>query len=134
MLTTLLVCKKPSIFKQVKDCLIRYGNTTILEAETVDVALQIVKEIHVDLVIAAEQLGAMSGIEFINNLIHVNALINTALVSGLPPEDFHYETEGLGILKQLPVKPQESDIEDLLQKIEEIANLLISPQGKEVTV
>lgn len=132
-MTILLMYKETKSFELVKDYLSRSGNVNILEAETVDIALQTVKETNVDLVIVDEQLGAMSGIQFINTLVKVNPFINTALVSSLPPDDFHEETEGLGVLMQLPIEPQKTDVEELLQKMEKIASLMLSPPGKEVS-
>lgn len=134
MLTILLVHHKPILLDLVKKYFVRSGTVTVMEAETVDAALQIVKEISLDLVIVAEQLDTMRGIEFINTLVQVNPFINTALVSGLPPETFHEETEGLGVLMQLSVELQEADGEKLLQKMDKIKRLMVLPQGKEVFV
>lgn len=134
MLTILLVYEKLTVFKRVKDCFVKSGTANVLEAQTSDVALKIVNEISVDLVIVAEQLTIMSGIQFVNILVQSNPLIITALVSSLSPEDFHAETEGLGVLMQLPLEPQESDVERMLKKMERIITLMTLPQSKEVTV
>lgn len=131
MLTILLVYKEAKKFEMVKDCLSKSESVKILQAETVDVALQAVQAIHVDLVIVAEQLDTMHGIQFINRLVQVNPLINTALASSLSPDDFHEETEGFGVLMQLPPTPQRTDIDELLQKVEKIAGLMLPLQRKE---
>lgn len=132
MLNILLIYSKPIMSELVKSYFIRNGTVNILEAETVNASLQIVTETKPDLVIVDDQLDTMSGVEFINILVQVNPFINTALVSGLLPEHFHEETEGLGVLMQFPVEPQKKDAEELLQKMEKIVNLMVSPQGKEV--
>lgn len=134
MLTILLIYEKLTVFNRVKDYFVKSGTVNVLEAQTPDAALKIVSEISVDFVIVAEQFTSMSGIQLVNILVQSNPLINTALVSSLSPEDFHEETEGLGVLMQLPSKPQESDAEEMLKKAERIIALMTLPQSKEVIV
>ena len=61
------------------------------------------------LVVIDEILPDMTGMELGRELLNVNALINTALVSRLSPHDFHEVSEGLGILVQLPESPGEKE-------------------------
>ncbi|MBU0947101.1 MAG: hypothetical protein KJ804_01225 [Proteobacteria bacterium] len=133
MLTILLVYKKVLLFELLKDHFAKSGIVNVLEAETVDEALKIAGEISLDLIIAAEQLDVMSGLEFVNILVTSNPLINTALVSSLSPKDFHEATEGLGVLMQLPLEPRKTDAEELLQKLAKLANLMAFSTGNEVT-
>ena len=79
---------------------------------------------RVDLVIVDEQLNDMSGIAFINQMIKVSPLANTALVSTLAADEFHEATEGLGVLMQLPLQPQKKDAEALLAVLEKIGVLM----------
>ena len=83
-------------------------------------ALVQLKHRPADLVVSAEQLTDMTGLEFAIQLVRKNPMVNCALVSTLPKEDFHEASEGLGILAQLPPAPEESQIMDLLQKLETI--------------
>jgi response regulator RpfG family c-di-GMP phosphodiesterase len=133
MLTVLLVCPKITQFELVKDCLLKSETVNVLEAETVDFGLKIAKETTLDLVVVAEELDVMSGLEFVNILVKANPFINTALVSSLSSKDFHEETEGLGVLMQLPLKPQKTDAEELLQKMEKITSLMSFSRDNEVT-
>ena len=79
-----------------------------------------------DLVVVDEKLGDMTGIEFIETLVSVNPMINCAVVSPLPSDDFHEVSEGLGILAQLPVQPGAKDAEDLLKLLNNLKKLLQS--------
>ncbi|NLX18572.1 MAG: hypothetical protein GXY53_04710 [Desulfobulbus sp.] len=79
-----------------------------------------------DLVIVDEELEDMTGLEFINQLVKVNPLVNTALVGALSEEEFHEKTEGLGVLLQLPRQPAEHDAETLLSVLDKISGLLQS--------
>ncbi len=84
----------------------------------------LLKSRQIDLVIVDEQLGDIDGIAFVKQLVKINPLINTAIVSTLSAEDFHEATEGLGVLMQLPRKPREKDGEALLAILEKIGVLL----------
>ena len=94
--------------------------------------LEDLKTQAIDLVVIDEQLDDMTGIEFVKQVVKVNPLVNTVVVSGLSAEDFHEATEGLGVLLQLPWQPQAGDAERLLAVLAKIAGLMPS-QGKKVT-
>ena len=68
-------------------------------------ALLQLKHRPADLVVSDEQLVDMTGLEFAIQLVRQNPMINCALVSALPKEDFHEASEGLGILAQLAGQP-----------------------------
>jgi two-component SAPR family response regulator len=76
-----------------------------------------------DLVVAAEQLDDMNGLEFAKKLVIQNPMVNCALVSSLSEGDFHEASEGLGILAKLPPDPGEPEAVDLLKKIRAIKGL-----------
>ena len=78
----------------------------------------------VDLVVVNENIGDMTGIEFMKKLLPINPMINSAAVSPLSPEEFHEASEGLGVLMQLPVSPGKLDAENLLQRLNDLRNLL----------
>lgn len=81
------------------------------------IALNIITNNPVDLVIADDQLSDMTGLDFVQKLVSINPMINSALVSTLSHDKFHQQTEGLGILAQLPKKPDEKHIQDLLEQL-----------------
>ncbi len=51
-------------------------------------------------------------------------LINCAVTSASPPDVFHEETEGLGIVMQLPPEPQADDAARLFAVLRKISGLL----------
>ena len=79
-------------------------------------ALNIISDHPFDLVIVDDQLSDMAGLGFIKKLVTINPMINSALVSKLS----HEQTEGLGILAQLPKKPNKVQADDLLKKLKRI--------------
>ena len=93
-------------------------------ATTGAAGLALLKGKQIDVVIVDEQLDDMSGIEFVKQLVKINPLVNTALVSTLSSDEFHEATEGLGVLMQLPMQPRESDAEVLLTVLAKIGTLM----------
>jgi len=71
-------------------------------------------------VIVDENLADMPGLEFVRRLLPINAMIDTAVISGLPEATFHETSEGLGILAQLPPIPTESQARDLLARLKRL--------------
>jgi DNA-binding NarL/FixJ family response regulator len=77
-----------------------------------------------DLVVADENLGDMTGLEFIKAIVAKRPMVNCAAVSSLTPADFHEASEGLGILMQLPIRPGPEHAEKLLEQLKNILNTL----------
>jgi hypothetical protein len=75
-------------------------------------------------VIIDENLPDMSGLDLVRRLLPINAMINTVMISKLPPETFHEASEGLGILSQLPPMPTPSDASAILARLKRM-----SPSG-----
>ncbi len=86
-------------------------------------ALDMLSETSVDLVVTDEKLGDMTGLEFANKLLRVNPMINCAVLSPLPSDEFHEASEGLGVFAQLPLRPVKEDAEKLLKHLKNLKNL-----------
>ena len=84
-----------------------------------------------DLLVADENLEDMSGIELIDSVTAKHPLLNCALVSSLPPGEFHEATEGLGILMQLPLQPGIDAADQLLTHLNKILSFSLHPVTKE---
>ena len=87
-------------------------------------AMSMIAENDFDLVIADEYLGDMTGIDFIRKVVAKKPMVNSAVISSLPPEDFHQASEGLGILMQLPIRPNGEDAARLLAHLDTILNAM----------
>jgi len=88
-------------------------------------ALSMIAQRDFNLVVTDENLGDMTGLEFIKNVVSQNPMVNCAAVSTLLPEDFHEASEGLGILMQLPVRPKPEYAKELLEHLKSILDLAI---------
>lgn len=87
-------------------------------ADKRSVALDYVIARKPDLVVVDEYVGYLTNLEFIRQLVQVDAFVHTAAVSRLPRTTFHEVAEGLGVLAQLPPRPGTFEAERLLALLE----------------
>jgi two-component SAPR family response regulator len=123
MIRLLFVGSSTDSFKKMIKALQDDRNVTIEQAGSGGDTLAWLLKNSTDLVVAAEQLDDMNGLEFARKLVVQNPMVNCALVSSLSEDDFHEASEGLGILAKLPPDPGESEAGDLLKKIGVIKRL-----------
>ena len=86
--------------------------------------LEAVRTTTPHLVIIDCGLGDAGPLELVRQLLMVNAMVNTAVISPLAEADFHEVSEGLGVLGRLPEEPGESDAYDLLGKLKRVLGVL----------
>jgi len=101
----------------------KYDDVELTWTESGKKALDMLSETSVDLVVADKELGDMTGLEFANKLLRVNPMINCAVLSPLPSDEFHEASEGLGVFAQLPLRPAKEDAEKLLKRLKNLKDL-----------
>jgi DNA-binding response OmpR family regulator len=119
MIKTLLVARDRTSMSELKAGLIKH-DVEIARAGSGSNGMSTIAEKSFDLVITDENLGDMTGLEFIRLVVSKMPMVNCAAVSSLVSEDFHEQSEGLGILMQLPVRPGQEHAEILLGKLKSI--------------
>jgi two-component SAPR family response regulator len=124
MIKILLVTSEKEPFSEFAGVMKQKDDVELFWTSTGQEALEAISGNPVDLVVVNENIGDMTGIEFLKKLLPINPMINTAAVSPLAPEEFHEASEGLGVLMQLPVSPGKLDAENLLQQLNALKNLL----------
>jgi two-component SAPR family response regulator len=123
MIKLLLVTPERNPFPEFTSALEKNDDVELSWASTGHEALEALSVNPVDLVIVNENIGDMTGIEFMKKLLSINPMINCAAVSPLSPDEFHEASEGLGVLVQLPVDPGELEAEDLLKRLKNLKDL-----------
>lgn len=124
MIKILLVTSEREPFSEFVIVLKKKDDVELFWAATGQEALEAISDNPVDLVIVNENIGDMTGIEFMKKLLPINPMINCAAVSPLPSEEFHEASEGLGVLVQLPVDPGKFEAEDVLKRLGHLKKLL----------
>jgi two-component SAPR family response regulator len=120
MIKILLVTSEKEPFSKFDKVLKQKDDVELSRAATGQKALETLSNNPVDLVIVNENIGDMTGIEFMKKLLSINPMINCAAVSPLSSDEFHEASEGLGVLVQLPVDPGELEAEDLLKRLKHL--------------
>ena len=124
MIRTLFISPADSRASGLAAVLAGYKDIKLVQAESGAAGLVAAKDCVPHLVIADEELGDMSGLEFAEKLLRVNAMMNCALVSSLSHEDFHEQSEGMGVLAQLQADGDKKQIDALFAQVNVIAGLM----------
>ena len=123
MLKLLLVSPDQDALSGLASALVKHTDVDLSWAESGAAALQRASTTPFDLIITAEKLGDMTGLELAGRLLNVNPMINCASVSRLSPAKFHELSEGLGIMGHLPVQPGKEHAEELLRRLKYVKSL-----------
>lgn len=121
----LLVFSDEGLGKGFVDGIVRIENSEVVLIENGALALDYLSKNNFDLAVTAKTLSDMTGIEFIEKLVTINPMINTAVASDLSKKDFHEATEGLGVLMSIPLKAGAKDADGLLDYLYKI-NMMMS--------
>ena len=61
------------------------------------------------LVVVDAMMSGMDYKKFVMDLLRVNAMLNTVVITGMSEEEFHEDSEGLGVLCAVPADPKWDD-------------------------
>ena len=120
----LLVSKGSASLADLADELIKRKEFDVIQVQSGEEALSLVRENRADVVIAADVLSDGLAVPFVQELMRKHPLINCAMVSPLSPEDFHELTEGLGLFMQLPLHPGAEEAKKMIQFLDSISALM----------
>jgi two-component SAPR family response regulator len=123
MIRLLLVTPYRKSLLELASAMEKYDHVELTWTDSGQKALDKLSKTSVDLVVANKELGDMTGLEFAEKLLRVNPMINCAVLSALPSDEFHEASEGLGVFAQLPLRPAKEDAEKLLKRLKSLINL-----------
>jgi len=124
MLKLLLVSRDKDSLRDLSSALTGKDDIELEVSASGETALAMLSNKAVDLVVVDEDLGDMTALELSRRLLKINPMINCAVVSSLPHEEFHEASEGLGIMTQLPKQPGGKDAEELIKTLKYIKGIL----------
>ncbi|MCB9480739.1 MAG: hypothetical protein H6681_07240 [Desulfobacteraceae bacterium] len=121
MKNVLLVSGNREKFKDLEEAFVSKGEYEIFFAKRKDQVLDLVKNNFFTLVVCDDSTADdFPGKNLIEEIIKINAMVNTVLVSNLSDEDFHEFTEGLGILKKISSNPSKEESKEIIDYLEMI--------------
>ena len=123
MIHVLLVSSDKDFFIDLASEKDKNINLKIYRAMSGSEALSMISDNTFELVVTDESLSDMTGLKFVEKVVSRNPMVNCALVSSLSSKDFHEASEGLGILMQLPPRPEKIHAEKLLHHLNTIVNI-----------
>lgn len=123
-LNILLAASDPARLRALSEALHNYQAIGVSSATTRQQALAALMGGAVDVLVVDETLAETSGLQFVREVVGAYPLINCALVSTLPPDEFHEATEGLGIFLQVPAEPGPETAADMIGVLDKIYGLL----------
>ena len=86
-------------------------------------ALEAVRSSAPHLVIIDHKLPDTEPLALVSEILLVNAMTNSAVITPLSEEEFHEASEGLGVLARLPLDPGRDDAVRLLSQLRKILGL-----------
>ncbi len=117
MLRILLATARPEALHSFAEALSSDPDVRLDRVASGAEALSAVRTSSPHMVIIDIELPDYRPLELVTELIMVNAMVGTAVVSSLSDHQFHAASEGLGILGRLPVEPGPADAANLLQSL-----------------
>ena len=120
MVRILVATTRPEIMELFSDALASDPEVHLQHVVSGADALLAVRTASPDLVVIDLDLPDFKPLDLVAQLLMVNAMVNTAVLSPLSEAEFHEASEGLGILGRLPVKPGRGDAVDLLEKLRRV--------------
>ena len=124
MLHLVLATTRPENLEAFAAALAKDPEVRLEQVASGAAALETARAANPHLVIIDAQLPDFPTLDLVQNLLMVNALVNTAVLSPMADEEFHEASEGLGILCGLPLTPGAGEAADLLAKLRKILGLM----------
>jgi DNA-binding response OmpR family regulator len=112
-----IVGSRPDAWREFREVLVREPGTVVETAETGASVLEMIKSRPPALVIIDYPLPDFKPFALVLEIIKINAMVQTAVVSSLSDEEFHEKSEGLGIMAHFPSIPTASDAPALMDRL-----------------
>ena len=125
-MSCLIVSRDKEIFSSVEQALIKNH----MDIEWIDSGKKLLSLLSehptnkkIELVIIDGNLPGENARDLVEQVIMQAPMTNCVATSALSPEDFHETFEGLGVLMQLPLKPEARDAQNLVTHLNKILGM-----------
>lgn len=117
----LLATTRPQTLEKFGRTLAAQDKFLLIQTATAEEALKTAARAVPAFAVIDKEVNGVEALEIVRRLLHVNAFINTAVLSDMDEDTFHEYSEGLGILAMLPMMPGEKEANDLAERFRLIA-------------
>lgn len=97
-----------------------YADVEMFQAESAERVLQLLGGHTIDLIVIDRVVSDMAGLEVAKMVARLYPFVASVLVSERSEDEFHEETEGLGVLMRLSDPPVKDSALQVLQQMEKI--------------
>jgi CheY-like chemotaxis protein len=117
MYRIVFVSSKPASLQVLAQALEVYTGGAVEWAVSGEEVLALVKHAAPDLIILDEKSDEPMDFSLVRKILQLNALINIVMISQATEKEFHDAAEGLGVLMQLPPRPELPEAEVLVARL-----------------
>jgi len=96
---------------------------TIHQVDSRKDALRMVREQKPHLVIIDQEIRDKNPLDLVMELLVINAMINTAMITSMDADEWHEKSEGLGMMPPISNPPTEKDAHTLLESFRKMPGL-----------
>ncbi len=123
MIDILLIASENSRFTGMVKALEAHDQAELHRTGSFDDAKRLMSGLCFRLAIIGEYVDGRNGFDLVKQLLCIDPAVNFAVISELSPDAFEEAGEGLGLIAQLPVNPDQEDISELMKKLQKILDL-----------
>jgi DNA-binding NarL/FixJ family response regulator len=123
MLNILLTTARPEVLRSFTEALSSDPEVRLEQVASAADALKAVRTSSPHLAVIDFELPDARPLDLVSELLMIDAMVSTAVMSLLSEEEFHEVSEGLGVLARLPAEPETGDAAELLGKLRGIIGL-----------
>ncbi|WP_456385839.1 response regulator [Desulfolithobacter sp.] len=125
MYTLLLVSPRKEELGDFTAALASTPDITLKQVDSGDDALRAAREHTPHLVIIDQEIRDKNNppLELVMELLGINAMMNTTMITSMDAEEWHEKSEGLGMMEPLPDPPTEKDALTLLERFRKMPGL-----------
>lgn len=123
MYTLLLVSPRMGDLSDFTATISAQPDITIHQVDSRKDALRMVREQKPHLVIIDQEIRDKNPLDLVMELLVINAMINTAMITSMDADEWHEKSEGLGMMPPISNPPTEKDAHTLLESFRKMPGL-----------
>ncbi len=125
-----LLSPRPGELTEFLSALSRQADITLHKITTSAKMLEFVQNNPTHLVLLDQAIDEKNPLDLVINILSHNAMTNTAMITSMDAEQWHEESEGLGMLPPVPDPPTTEDGQTLLDNLNKLQELYTGTPDK----